>query len=266
MIEAMPALAELDPTLADALQATASEPVVAAAEAAEAAGGELSTEGAVPDVAGNGTQVEPGQTASEQAFGDKPTAQTGQTDGGMYRPEEYQAACLAAGTPDKWDDKYLHGHTSARQWTQPYEGRYDMTFTLKTGQSASQAVKDFIAGPTIADWRTLAVAIELNELRDDIGEQKFDKLFGSSDTGVDAQIPAAQRLQISRAMYTVPFAAQMEMLAEQDDDAIEHAEEPAPPAVAAQVEDKPHEAGVTAQPAPELVADELGIEREQELA
>jgi hypothetical protein len=261
----MPALAELDPTHADVLQDIAPEPE-AAAEIAEAPTAEASVQGAVPDVDAAGNVVEPGQTASEQAFGDKPTAQSGQIDGGMFQPEEYQAACQAAGTPEKWDDKYFHGHTSANQWAQPYEGRYDNTFTLKTGQSASQALKDFISGPTIADWRTLAVAIELNELRDSMSDAKFDKLFGSSNGGIDGQIPHSQRLQISEAMYTIPFAAQMEMLASQDDDAIAHAEDAEAPAVAAQVEDKPLEGGITSQPSPELIADELGIERGQELA
>lgn len=262
----MPALAELDPTHADALQDIAPELSAEPEAAAEAPASEASVEGAVPDVDAAGNVVEPGQTASEQAFGDKPTAQSGQIDGGMFQPEEYQAACQAAGTPDKWDDKYLRGHTSANQWIQPYEGRYDNTFALKTGQSASQAVKDFISGPTIADWRTLAVAIEMNEVRDSIGDQKFDKLFGSTNSSLDGQIPHGQRLQISQAMYTMPFAAQMEMLANQDDDAVAHAEEAEAPAAAAQVEDKPLEGGVTAQPSPELIADELGIDREQELA
>ena len=261
----MPALAELDPTHADVLQDIAPEPE-AAAEIAEAPAAEASVEGAVPDVDAAGNVVEPGQSASEQAFGDKPTAQSGEIDGGMYQPEEYQAACQAAGTPDKWDDKYFRGHTSAKQWVQPYEGRYDNTFSLKTGQSASQAVKDFLSGPTIADWRTLAVAIEMNELRDTMGDQKFDKLFGSANSGIDGQIPHAQRLQISQAMYTMPFAAQMEMVADQDDDAVAHAEAAEAPAAAAQVEDKPLETAVTAQPSPELIADELGIQREQELA
>jgi hypothetical protein len=265
IIDAMPALAELDPTRADALQDVLPHPE-AAAEVTEAPAGGMSAEGAVPDVGPNGQVVEPGKTASEQAFGDKPTAQSGEIDGGMFVPEEYQAACIAAGTPDKWDDKYFHGNTAAKQWNQPWEGRYDNTFTLKSGHSASQALKDFIAGPTLADWRTLAVAVEMNEVRDTIGDEKFDKLFGSSNGGIDAQVPHSQRLTICQAMYTTPFASHMEMLAEQDDDAIDHAEEAEAPAVAAQVEDKPLEGGVTAQPAPELIAEELGIEREQELA
>src|SRR5262249_44211504 len=93
IIDAMPALAELDPTRADALQDVVPEPE-AAAEVTEAPSAELSTQGAVPDVDANGNAIEPGQTASEQAFGDKPTAQSGQIDGGMFIPTEYQAACF----------------------------------------------------------------------------------------------------------------------------------------------------------------------------
>lgn len=263
IMEAMPALAELEQVIASQEAAPApevAEPEVAAASTAD-------TTGVVPDVAENGAVVETGETASEQAFGDKPTAQSGEVDGGMYAPDEYQAACTAAGTPDKWDDRYVAGHTEAMQWTQPYDTGYDMTFKLQRGQSASQALKDFIAGPTIADWKTIAIALELDEVRDGMGDTKFDQLFGSKESGADQQIPPSQRLQISVAMYTVPFASQMEALAEQKDEALDASEEePAAPAVAAQVEDKPLEGGVTQQPAPELVAEELGVEREQEFA
>lgn len=261
----MPALAELDPLLASQ-EAAPAQPEVAEPEVAEASGGEISTQGSVPEVAENGAVVEPGETASERAFGDKPTKQSGEIDGGMYDPGDYRAACEAAGTPEKWDDRYMSGHTAASQFNQPYDLGYDMTFTLKSGQSASQALKDFVAGPTLVDWKTLAVAVEMDEVRYTMGDQKFDQLFGSTVAGDDARIPPSQRLKISVAMYTIPFAAQMEALAEQSDEVPDQAEEAPPPAIAAQVEDKPLEGGVTAQPAPELVADELGIEREQELA
>ena len=56
----------------------------------------------------------------------------------------------------------------------------------------------------------------------------------------------------------------MKMLAEERDEALRHPEQPEEPAVAAQVEEKPLEGGVTQQPAPELVAEELGIDRERE--
>jgi hypothetical protein len=270
----MPALADLAQQLVDPQQEAAA-PQVAEPELAEAAvadpavadpmSAEFSTQGAVPEVADSGAIVEPGATASEQAFGDKPTAQSGEIGGGMYEPGEYQAACQAAGTPDKWEERFAHGHTSARQWNQPYEGRYDMTFTLKAGHSASQAVRDFVAGPTIADYRVIAVAAEMDEIRDEFGDQKFDRLFGSAIDGEDAQVSSAQRLKITPGMYTIPFRAQMQQLAAEQDQAVAVTEEPEAPAVAAQVEEKPQEGGVTAQPAPEMIAEEMGIQREQEL-
>jgi hypothetical protein len=249
-------LEQLSP--ADAAQEVAPPQPEVASEAA------FTSEGAVPAV-GDGAAVDVGATASEQAFGDKPTAPSGQVDGGMFEPDEYRAACTAAGTPDKWDDKYIHGHTSANQWVQPYEGRYDMAFELKQRQSASQAVKDFIAGPTIADYRVIGVAMEMNELRDELGDQKFDQMFGSSDTNTDAKISGAQRLKITAAMYTVPFASQMLALAA-DNEGLDKTEEPEAPAVEARVEEKPRQGGVTAGPAPEMIAEELGVERNQELA
>jgi hypothetical protein len=225
---------------------------------------ELSTEGAVPAV-GEGAAAAVGATASEQAFGDKPTAPSGQVDGGMFEPAEYQAACQAAGTPDKWDPKYVHGHTAANGWTQPYEGRYDNAFELKRGHSASQAVIDFVAGPTIADYRVLGVAVEMNELRDTLGDQRFDEMFGSKDSTVDARISHAQRLKITSAMYTIPFADQMMALAAENDALDKKAQaEPEAPAVAAGVEQTPTQGGVTAQPAPEMIAAELGVQPNQE--
>jgi len=262
----MPALAELDSKLVNASQEVAA-PAFAEPEVAAAAT-EISTAGTVPDVAANGAAVETGATASEQAFGDRPTevsGQSGQLDGGMFTPEQYRAACDVAGTPDKWDEGYAAGHTEARQWVQPYDTKHDNTFTLKPGESASQALKDFIAGPSIGDYQTILVALELDEIRDGMGDEKFDLLFGSTQSEIDGQIPPSQRLQISSAMYSIPFGAQMETLADEYDNSLRKADEPEAPAVAALVEEKPIDGGVTAQPAPEMIADELGIQREQEL-
>jgi hypothetical protein len=290
----MPALADLDPLFASQ-EAAPAEPEVAETEAAapEAAAPEVAApeveaappevaeaaaepeaaqaaqdvaaEGAMPDVAPTAAVVDPAQTASQQAFGDQPAAQQVDLSHGTFSPQDYQAACTAAGTPEKWDDRYYAGHTEAAQWHQPYDHGYDMTFTLERGHSASQAIKDFLAGPTIADWRVIALALEIDDVRDTLGDRKFDALFGSEIVADDAQIPVAQRLQINVDLYTTPLALQMKALAEEKDEALLHPAEPeAPELAAAQVEDKPLEGGVTQQPAPELVAEELGVERERE--
>lgn len=262
----MPALAELDSKLVNASQDVVA-PEVAEPEVAEAAT-DVSAAGPVPDVADTGMAVEPGATASEQAFDDRPTelsGQTGQLDGGMFTPEQYKSACDAAGTPGKWDTTYAAGYTEAGQWWGPSDTKEDNTFTLKSGESAAQALKSFIAGPSIADYKTILVALELDEIREGMGDEIFDTLFGSSDGETDGRIPPAQRLQISSGMYSIPFGAQMETLADEYKESLRHPDEPAEPQVAAQVEEKPVDGGVTAQPSPEMIADELGIQREQEL-
>jgi hypothetical protein len=105
----------------------------------------------------------------------------------------------------------------------------------------------------------------MNELRDELGDQRFDQMFGSSDTLTDAKISGGQRLKITSAMYTVPFAAQMLALAAENE-GLDKTEEPEAPAVAALVEEKPLQGGVTAGAAPEQIAEERGVERQQEFA
>lgn len=231
----------------------------------EPASGELSVEGALPAVAEDIAADQNAKTASELAFGGKPTAPTGEIIAGMYEPDEYEAACIAAGVPDRWDAKYVHGHTNAAQWTQPYEGRYDMTFALKPGYSASQALRDFMAGPTIADFFVHEVAVQLDELRDQVGDQRFDEMFGSSDRRIDVRIPASQRLKISTDMYTKDYVDEMLALVKENEAVDKKATEPEEPMIAAGLEETPYQA-VLEEPAPELISAELGVQREQELA
>jgi len=263
-------MTDLEQLIAEPAEDVAPEPAEEAVDApflSESAATDVAapevTDMAAPEVTENGMVVEPGKTASEQAFGDKPTAPSGQIDGGLYEPDEYQVACEAAGTPDKWDPKYARGHTSATQWVQPYEGPEDMEFALKPGESASQAVRDFVAGPTIGNYQVIGVALDMDELRDELGDQKFDQVFGSTDAETDAQISSAQRLKITEAMYTIPFADQMRAIVAEHD-AVDQTEELQAPAVEARVEEKPQEETLTSEPSPEMIADEIGIRREQE--
>ncbi len=260
IILAMPARELLEQLTPDATQDIPPPAQEAATDA------QFATEGDVPAV-DNGAIAEPGATASEQAFEQQPQADSGQLDGGVYHPDEYKAACEASGKPDKWDEKYRQGHTSASQWVQPYDGRYANFFELKRGQSASQAVRDWLKGPTIADYRAIGVAMELDEVRDELGDQKFDQLFGSSNSDQDGQIPIDQRLKITAAMYTIPFADQMKQLAAEKDAPVDRPEEPEAPAVAAGVEEKPTQAAAKVEPEPAQLAEELGMQqRDREFA
>src|SRR6267142_3246635 len=105
----------------------------------EASATKFSAQGELPAVAEDAAAP---PSASELAFDQKP--QTGDTsflDRGMHDVQDYRDECVAAGKPAKWNESYARGYTSAKQWSL---GRNAMTWSLNKGQSAAQAVKDFI--------------------------------------------------------------------------------------------------------------------------
>ncbi len=223
----------------------------------------FSSEGELPAVATAGAAA--GATASELAFDGQERQASGDLshlDQGIHHWEDYKQACEQAGKPEKWKDYYRSGHTEAKGWTQPYERRAMYDFELKKGTSASQAVQEFIKGPTIADYRVAGVANDLDELRDEMGDHKFDRLFGSANEGQDSKIPLAQRLRITAAAYSIPLIDQMKEIARQADAAESPAEEIAPAAqVEARVEEKPKAAAIQDQE-PSVIAKELGMQQQ----
>jgi hypothetical protein len=168
---------------------------------------EMSQEGNVPDVAEVNPEVVPDQPQQEAFSMDK----------GVHYIEDYQAEVARSGQTDKWQDKYAQGHTEATQFVQPYEGRYANEFALKAGQSASEGLESWLKGLTISDYRAVGVASEIDEVRDEMGDQKFDRLFGSKDTNVDAAVPIDQRLKITSAAYTTPIDDQMREIGKKAD-------------------------------------------------
>lgn len=222
---------------------------------------EFSTEGDLPAVAS--TTGATAVTASEMAFDGKeqPAPDTAHLDKGMHHWEHYRAACEAAGKSEKWKDAYRNGHTEAKGWKQPYEHRATNDFILQKGHSASEALKAFMKGPTICDYRVALLADEIDEVRDEMGDIKFDRLFGSKHDGTDSKIPLQQRLRISSDLYTTPLTDQMKAIGVQADAQEVEVDEPAPAPIAeARVEEKPAEL-VAKEQDPVVVAQELGIEQ-----
>lgn len=222
---------------------------------------QFTEEGALPEVAA-GSGAVAGLTASELAFGDQQKAapDTSRLDRGIHTPEGYRAECEALGKADKWKDHYRNGHTEAKGWTQPYERKAMNDFSLKKGHSASEALQAFLAGPTITDYRAALLAEEIDEVRDEMGDIKFDALFGSKNSDQDGKIPSGQRLRISSSLYTTPLPEQMKAIAAEHD-AAENKPEEAPPVaeLEARTEEKPEAMAETEEP--ELVREELGLEQ-----
>jgi hypothetical protein len=203
-----------------------------------------------------------GVTASEIAFDgkEKQAPESAHLDKGMHYPEHYRAACEAAGKPEKWKDWYRHGHTEAKGWQQPYDHKRCDDFVLEKGHSASAAIQALLAGVTITDYRCAFLADEIDEVRSELGDIKFDKLFGSADKTHDATIPESQRLRVSSDLYDTPIDDQMRAIAERAD-AKPEVEDPVPtPAVETRLQDKPAETATIEQD-PVVVAKELGVEQ-----
>ncbi len=238
-------------------------PEVAPAEP-EAAKSEFSAEGALPAVApvgGAATAALAAPTASEQAFGNKEEAAASLDKGMHIHPEHFKETAERVGQPEKWKDHYKNGHTEAKGWINPHE-RYKVSleWQLQKGASASKAVQDFIKGTTICDYRTAGVAQDLNTVRDELGDKKFDKLFGSANSSEDQAIPATQRLVISPGLYTTPLIDNMRAIARAADEHEKPAEEPkAAPVQEARVEEKPKQNAELDQE-PLVVAQELGVQ------
>jgi hypothetical protein len=211
----------------------AEAPLTAAPETAVAAA-PIQSEGEVPTVEKGGATPATA-TASQLAF-EGAKADSTSIDHGVHQPEEYHQACEAAGRPDKWKESYRGGYTKAPSWHASQKG--GMKFELNKGMSASAAIKEWFQGPTIADFLSIQVAGQLDELRDELGDPRFDELFGSAVGSQDKAIPAAQRLHISSAMYTTPFIDQMKAIARTKDDLINKPEASTPKVATEPTEEK----------------------------
>lgn len=208
-------------------------PLTAPPEAVEAAA-PIQSEGEVPAVEGAGAATATA-TASELAF-EGAKADSSSLDHGVHQPEEYRHMCEAAGKPEKWKEYYRGGYTKAPSWSVSKKG--GMKFDLKKGVSASAGLAEWFKGPTVADFRTISVAEQLDELRDELGDHRFDELFGSKVLGEDKAVPAGQRLHITSEMYTTPFIDQMKVIAQQFDDKLNKPEAATPKSVKEPTEEK----------------------------
>lgn len=210
----------------------AEAPTVAPPET-DLAAAPIQSEGEVPTVEKGGATPATA-TASQLAF-EEAQADSSAIDHGVHQPEEYHQLCEASGKPDKWKESYRGGHTNAASWNVSKKG--GMKFELKKGTSASAGIAEWFKGPTIADFAAISVAEQLDELRDELGDHRFDELFGSVGLQ-DKAIPSAQRLQITSGMYTTPFIDQMKAIARKQDDAVNKPEATTPKAVTEPTEAK----------------------------
>jgi len=93
-----------------------------------------------------------------------------------------------------WSDSWRQGLASPAH----FDRLGWMDWRLKPGKSASEGIKAWLAGLTIAECLVTIIAVEVDTLRAAIGDHAFDARFGSSDRTV----PAKERLRIQQGGET----------------------------------------------------------------
>ena len=132
--------------------------------------------------------------------------QRGTETSGLYYAENYRRRFGATPTglalrPEDYDQGYASPVHFDRI------GYWD--WRLKEGQSASQAVRAFLRGLTIAECSSVLVAIEMDAVRASLGDDRFDELYGSSHVAlpVDKRLHNSQETETSQTSATNLFVA-----------------------------------------------------------
>jgi hypothetical protein len=129
-----------------------------------------------------GRQMIAGMARANQVFphSDNPNSATG-----IWYPFNFERA-FAAGT---YSSSILTGFTDSTAFLDSTDLGQSFVWQLKPIHSASKAIQSWLPGLTIADCASVIVALEFNTLRPAIGDDRFDRRFGSDDSAIDDQIP-----------------------------------------------------------------------------
>jgi hypothetical protein len=133
---------------------------------------------------------EPEIANTDEALGDKVIDDMqglnsgGSLDSGVHYAHNYRELCRRKGKPDKWKDDYDKGLAPASHWTRVGF----MAWQLKPGKSASEGVRVWLAGLTIAECAATVFTAKTDAVRATIGDERFDALWGSPDKEPDKEL------------------------------------------------------------------------------
>jgi hypothetical protein len=100
-----------------------------------------------------------------------------------------------------WDDAWREGLASPE-----YFDRIGwMDWRLKPGKSASEGIKAWLKGLTIAECLSSIVAVEIDTLRAAIGDEAFDERFGSASK----LVPESARLRVRAGTAGTPVEGKL---------------------------------------------------------
>ncbi|WP_437656641.1 eCIS core domain-containing protein [Sorangium sp. So ce1182] len=115
-------------------------------------------------------------------------------DKGVWYAENYQQAF-----PKEWkanETKYAKGYANPDYF---FRDGY-MSWTLKSRKSASQALRAWFAGLTIAECASTGVALQYSAILAAVGDERFDRQFGPTDEKMDLAVwSSGNKLRISQS-------------------------------------------------------------------
>ncbi len=148
-----------------------------------------------------GTRPPPSMTpeadATQEALGEQTLSSMNRAnERGRRNPNsgvwyDHQYRRMYRRSPDlyRWDEDYLQGYANPR-----YFDRLDYwDWRLKPNVSASDGIRAWLRGLTIAECFTVVIANQYSAIRAVVGDQKFDERFGSANSA----LPEARRLRIA---------------------------------------------------------------------
>jgi hypothetical protein len=159
-----------------------------------------------PDPVAAATVTEAPLANTDQAITGRVVDQMGRLNGsanltsGVHFKDEYRQQLEVAGQGASYDRRWDKGHTASSSWIQPYELDEPFAFVLKEGKSASEGLRQWLAGLTIADCTVAMIAIELDAVRAVVGDRVFDRCFGSP-----GEPPRVMRLKLSQRISETPL-------------------------------------------------------------
>jgi peptidoglycan hydrolase-like protein with peptidoglycan-binding domain len=161
------------------------------------------TMGKLDELGGASPVRKPEIDATTKAMGERVAAgmekanTTAGPDEGIWYDYNYHAEHLKDPANYPWNEDWRAGLADP-----VYFDRTDwMDWRLKPGKSASDGIRAWLKGLTIAECLSTIVAIEIDTLRAAIGDDRFDAQFGSSAV----PIPESKRLRIQTGTEGTPI-------------------------------------------------------------
>ena len=96
-------------------------------------------------------------------------------NGGIWYPDDY-SKYLRDEMDSEMDPSFFTGYAKSEFFEKT--GRF--TFRLKEGKNASDAIRSFLEGPTVADCGNAIMACYYKCILDVVGDDKFNQIFNSS--------------------------------------------------------------------------------------